>query len=183
MPEKIEISEAELTALCEKLDRDARASGYFLNPDKGFTRDLAHGLLVNTKRYGYACCPCRLADGDRRKDLDLICPCDYRDPDLSDYGACYCALYVSKDIAEGRKQAQPVPERRFFNRPETAAAQEQQDAAIASQSAGGQATVSGKKLAYPVWRCKVCGYLTARNQPPEICPICKVTKDRFERFM
>jgi rubrerythrin len=38
-------------------------------------------------------------------------------------------------------------------------------------------------LSKPVWRCKVCGYLCARDEPPEICPICKVKKDRFERFM
>jgi len=178
MPEKVTVTDAELDALCEKLDRDARASGYFLNPDKGFTRDLAHGLLVNTKRYGYACCPCRLADGDKQKDLDLICPCDYRDPDLSEYGACYCALYVSRDIAEGRKQAQPVPERRFSHPPSTAPDGRQPTEAIA-----GQTKQEALKLAYPVWRCKVCGYLTARNAPPEICPICKVSKDRFERFM
>ena len=24
--------------------------------------------------------------------------------------------------------------------------------------------------------------LRARQEPPEICPICKVTEDRFERF-
>lgn len=35
----------------------------------------------------------------------------------------------------------------------------------------------------PVWRCKVCGYLCAREKPPEVCPICKVKKDRFERFL
>lgn len=34
----------------------------------------------------------------------------------------------------------------------------------------------------PMWRCTVCGYLCAREGPPEVCPICKVTKDRFERF-
>lgn len=33
-----------------------------------------------------------------------------------------------------------------------------------------------------VWRCKVCGYLCARKGPPEVCPICKVTRDRFEPF-
>ncbi|MGQ9465779.1 MAG: rubredoxin-like domain-containing protein [bacterium] len=38
-------------------------------------------------------------------------------------------------------------------------------------------------LPYPVWRCKVCGYLCARNSPPEICPICKATKERFEKFI
>ncbi len=38
-------------------------------------------------------------------------------------------------------------------------------------------------LPLPVWRCKVCGYLCARDGPPEVCPICKAKKDRFERFI
>jgi len=38
-------------------------------------------------------------------------------------------------------------------------------------------------LSKPVWRCNVCGYLCARDAPPEVCPICKVSGDRFERFM
>jgi rubrerythrin len=38
-------------------------------------------------------------------------------------------------------------------------------------------------LPFPVWRCTVCGYLCAREHPPEICPICKVKKERFERFI
>ena len=33
-----------------------------------------------------------------------------------------------------------------------------------------------------VWRCKVCGYLCARTSPPETCPICKVSRERFEPF-
>ena len=28
-----------------------------------------------------------------------------------------------------------------------------------------------------------CGYLCAREQPPEVCPICKAKKERFERFI
>jgi rubrerythrin len=40
-----------------------------------------------------------------------------------------------------------------------------------------------KVLPLPVWRCKVCGYLCARDAPPEVCPICKVKKTRFERFI
>jgi rubrerythrin len=38
-------------------------------------------------------------------------------------------------------------------------------------------------LAYPVWRCRVCGYLCARDGPPGVCPVCKAEKDRFERFL
>jgi rubrerythrin len=38
-------------------------------------------------------------------------------------------------------------------------------------------------LPLPVWRCRVCGYLCARDDPPELCPICKAKKERFERFI
>jgi rubrerythrin len=29
----------------------------------------------------------------------------------------------------------------------------------------------------------VCGYLCARDEPPETCPVCKAKKERFERFV
>jgi rubredoxin len=44
-------------------------------------------------------------------------------------------------------------------------------------------TANLSNLPLPVWRCKVCGYLCARDGPPEICPICKAKKERFERFL
>jgi len=43
--------------------------------------------------------------------------------------------------------------------------------------------IDKNKLSLPVWCCKVCGYLCARDEPPELCPICKAKKERFERFM
>jgi ferredoxin-thioredoxin reductase catalytic chain len=150
--------------LYARLKREAEAAGYYLNPDLEFTMGLVEGLLTNEGRYGYPSCPCRLAAGGRAEDRDIICPCDYRDPDLDEWGACFCALYVSVEIAAGRKQAQPVPERRPRSRPETARP-------VGSSAAG-----------LPVWRCQVCGYLCARPQPPLKCPICKVDKERFETF-
>ena len=57
--------------LVAELERDADAFGYHLNPDSEFTRALAEGLLVNEERYGYRCCPCRLAAGDRTRDLPV----------------------------------------------------------------------------------------------------------------
>ncbi len=164
-----EITEAQVQAAYERLRAQCRASGYFLNPDEVFTRDLVRSLLVNEKRYGYQACPCRLASGDADDDRDIICPCDYRDPDISEYGACYCALYVSEAAAKGRRTITSVPERR--------PAPEERKADI--HLSGSEERQS---FAYPVWRCRVCGYLCAREEPPEICPICKVKKDRFERF-
>ena len=102
----------EIDKLHIKLQSEAAGGGYNINPDAEFTRDLVEALLTNTDRYGYQSCPCRLAGGSREKDLDIICPCDYRDPDLAEFGSCYCALYVSDEILRGERKVQPIPERR-----------------------------------------------------------------------
>lgn len=108
----IEISDQEIEISYQRLDKFAESKGHHLNPDIEFTKDLIRSLLINQKRYGYWACPCRLASGKREDDLDIICPCDYRDPDLNEFGACYCALYVSQEIKDGKKEAEPIPERR-----------------------------------------------------------------------
>ncbi|MDD5731805.1 MAG: ferredoxin-thioredoxin reductase catalytic domain-containing protein [Patescibacteria group bacterium] len=86
--------------------------GQFLNPDIEFTKDLVRGLMKNKERYGYTSCPCRLASGVLEKDSDIICPCFYRDPDVAEFGNCYCSLYVSKEINDGTKKTHSIPERR-----------------------------------------------------------------------
>lgn len=168
------IAHAKLVAFYNKLEKEAQAGGYYLNPDATFTLELAEGLMINTIRYGYPACPCRLAEGKHEQDRDIICPCDYRDADLNDHGACYCALYVSEEIAQGKKKAAPIPERRP---PDPA------DRNKPAAEAEPTVRTEQQALPYPVWRCKVCGYLAARNSPPGKCPICHVDKDRFEVFI
>jgi ferredoxin-thioredoxin reductase catalytic subunit len=160
----------EIDRLFERLTQETSAAGYHLNPDMEFTKALIAGLIENEKRYGYSSCPCRLATRNKDEDIDIICPCDYRDPDLAEYGACYCALYVSEAVLQGEKKLSSIPERRPS--PENRAVK---------KANSSQARIEG--LAYPVWRCKVCGYLCAREAPPDTCPICKAKKERFERFI
>jgi len=170
------ISEQDIARAFDTLNKDAVEGGYRLNPDTEFVKNLIRGLLKNEQRYGYRACPCRLASGKTGEDLDIVCPCDYRDQDIGEYGACYCALYVDEGIAGGTKAVAPVPERR----PPRSERGTPKGPAVHTVSIGG--SLSGS-LPYPVWRCRVCGYLCAREQPPGICPICKVPKDRFERFL
>jgi ferredoxin-thioredoxin reductase catalytic chain len=164
------VTDAEITKRYDKLFREAEAGGYHLNPDIPFTRNLVRGLLINEKRFGYQACPCRLSSGKREEDLDVICPCDYRDPDLNDYGACYCALYVSTPVLKGKEPVRSIPERRPPRSERRAEKKREQQKGPAV-------------LSYPVWRCRVCGYLSAAENPPLTCPICKASQDRFERFM
>lgn len=165
-----EISREQIDKLYLKLKTEAETSGYYLNPDIEFTKDLVRSLIINEKRYGYWACPCRLASGVKQEDIDVICPCDYRDADINEYNACYCALYVSQKALKGETKISSIPERRPADpnlRPQN----------IKRESPG------LNNLPLPVYRCKVCGYLCARETPPEICPICKAKKDRFEKFI
>jgi ferredoxin-thioredoxin reductase catalytic chain len=165
-------SESEKQALYDRLSEDALKAGYHINPDKEFVFLLMNGLLINEGRFGYLCCPCRLSAKDIELDRDIICPCNYRDADVLNYDACYCSLYVSSKVLSGEVVAHSIPE----SRPPLEERRKQKFSDLRQLGALGA-------LAFPVWRCSVCGYLCARDNAPEICPICKVKQDRFERFL
>jgi ferredoxin-thioredoxin reductase catalytic chain len=98
--------------LYEFLKKTQETKGYFFHKDKARVFHLLQGLLKNRERYGYMCCPCRLAADDRDRDRDIICPCVYREPDVAEYGSCYCGLYVSKEWNEETIPHSYVSERR-----------------------------------------------------------------------
>jgi ferredoxin-thioredoxin reductase catalytic chain len=183
-PGKPVVAADEVERLLARLDREAESAGYHLNPNRTFTAGLIEGLLVNEKRYGYWACPCRLASGKKAEDLDMICPCDYRDPDIAQYGVCYCGLYVSQEVLDGRRKAARIPDRRPADGMAGGTAGAAPDAAPGAMPGASSAGALGAgATSHPVWRCKVCGYLCARDEPPEVCPICRAKKERFERFL
>jgi len=98
--------------LYEMLKRAQEAKGYYFNKDRKKVLELLESLLINRERYGYMACPCRLASNDRERDRDIICPCVYREPDVAEFGSCYCNLYVSREWNEGKIPETYVPERR-----------------------------------------------------------------------
>lgn len=102
----------EVDELYDRLKKINEPKGYYLNGNREKTFELLRGLLTNKDRYGYMACPCRLASGVIEKDRDIICPCTYREPDVKQYGSCYCALYVSKEWYTGKIKREEVPERR-----------------------------------------------------------------------
>jgi len=99
--------------LFEVLSKYAASKGQQLNRDRDFVLDILKGLLRNEERYGYRSCPCRLASGLQEKDADIVCPCIYKDPDIQEYGSCFCALYVSKEWNGETIERRLVPERRL----------------------------------------------------------------------
>lgn len=160
-----------------RAESDARTFGYNLVPDADLLQGFLEGLKTNEERYGYPSCPCRLASGNLETDRDIICPCDYRDPDVVEFGSCYCRLYVSKEVYESKKELPSVPERRP-NEKQVRAYQAASMPAEAKPTAKEELVevIVGKKK---MWYCKQCGYVVYRDDPPYVCPICKAKKEMF----
>jgi len=168
----------DLKSVHARAEGDAGTHGYHLNPDPDFLNDLLEGLRQNEERYGYPSCPCRLATGIFEVDRDIICPCDYRDPDVEEYGCCYCALYVRKDAYEGKVLIRPIPERRP---PEKQARANEVAPKTPSIKITGTGAVKDEtyKAGMKMWYCKQCGYVCLREDPPYVCPICRAKREMF----
>jgi ferredoxin-thioredoxin reductase catalytic chain len=162
----------------KRAENDAKTHSYYLTPDTELLDDLLKGLQKNEERYGFQSCPCRLASGKLELDRDIICPCDYRDPDVDEYGQCYCGLYVRKDVHEGKTNIQPIPERRPVEKQARAYTIASEPVAEkTTERAEKQKEVSGIKM--KLWYCKQCGYVCFREDAPYVCPVCKAKKEMF----
>ena len=171
-----------------RAEADAKTFGYYLTPQADLLQAFLEGLKVNEDRYGYPSCPCRLATGIFEYDRDIICPCDYRDPDVAEYGACYCRLYVNKQVYESQNLLD-VPERRPLDKQgraygtqliaEETTPQGGQEKPAAPTQATSQTEKPQPQIKKKLWYCKQCGYVVFREDPPYICPICKAKKEMF----
>jgi len=167
----------------QRAESDARTYGYHLNPDPKFLQDLLEGLGKNEERFGYPACPCRFASGNLELDRDVICPCDYRDPDVAEFGACYCALYVRRDVFEGKTPVQPVPERRPLEKQTRTYATTPTTGAEKKTELGTTSTKDTSRIKKKLWYCKQCGYVVFREDPPYVCPICKAKREMFAEII
>jgi ferredoxin-thioredoxin reductase catalytic chain len=169
----------------KRAEADAKNYGYYLTPQPDLLQMFLEGLKVNEDRYGYPSCPCRLATGNLEIDRDIICPCDYRDPDVAEFGACYCRLYVTKAIFESQNLPE-VPERRPLEKQgraygvpglsQQATAQEKQEKPVTQIP---QPVPKASEVKKKLWYCKQCGYVVYREDPPYVCPICKAKREMF----
>jgi ferredoxin-thioredoxin reductase catalytic subunit len=183
---------SDKAAILERSKRDAETKGYHLCPDPELLDDLMEGLARNEDRYGYASCPCRIASGVKTYDADIICPCEYRDADVEEFGMCYCALFISEEMKKDPKNMTGIPERRppevqqaafeAKERREKGELKKRDEPGKAAEDVHEHVQVGVDSNGIPVWRCTVCGYLCARELPPPVCPICKAKAERFVRF-
>jgi ferredoxin-thioredoxin reductase catalytic chain len=75
---------------------------FILNPDADHVKMIADGVLKKEQKCGLKLCPCRLGDGSPEKDLELICPCNFKThstwltPFDGKEPMCWCGLFVKR---------------------------------------------------------------------------------------
>ncbi len=70
---------------------------FILNPDRKHVDTIIEGVLINEKKHGLKLCPCRLRDRTKERDLELICPCNFKiQSTWKERGDCWCGLFVKR---------------------------------------------------------------------------------------
>lgn len=88
------MNKEEVLKVWERFTKD---NDFVLNPDRKHVDLIADGILENEKKYGLKLCPCRLRDGTKERDLELICPCNFKSQDIwREKSRCWCGLFVKK---------------------------------------------------------------------------------------
>ena len=68
-----------------------------LNPDIKHVDIILKGVLANEQKSGLKLCPCRLRDKSFERDLELICPCNFKAQEVwQQKGMCWCGLFVKR---------------------------------------------------------------------------------------
>jgi ferredoxin-thioredoxin reductase catalytic subunit len=89
------MNKEELIASWHKFADQSR--DFSVNSDEAHVAGLAEGELINEQKFGFKLCPCRLRDGSRQRDLELICPCNFKAQDnWAKLGRCWCGLFVKR---------------------------------------------------------------------------------------
>jgi ferredoxin-thioredoxin reductase catalytic subunit len=79
-------------------DYSDKSKEFQLNPDKEHVDRILDGVLKKEKETGLKLCPCRIGDGTREKELELLCPCNFKTHSTwQEKGRCWCGLFLKRE--------------------------------------------------------------------------------------
>ena len=83
---------------CEK-------NGYAMNPNWMMATNLKSNLCEMEATFGKRYCPCFEPSGDEVLDKKMMCPCEYIEDEIKEYGTCHCALFGPADLSKAEWKA------------------------------------------------------------------------------
>ena len=55
--------------------------------------------------FGKRYCPCFEPSGDKELDKKMMCPCEFVEDEIAEYGTCHCALFGPADLSKEQWKA------------------------------------------------------------------------------
>lgn len=75
----------------------AKNNNLIINPDQKIVDFIVKGILRNFEKYGLKYCPCRVVSKDFEKNLEIICPCNFKTTNRwQEQGLCGCGLFMKR---------------------------------------------------------------------------------------
>lgn len=73
-------------------------NNYALNPSWMMSTNLEIWLSEMEATFGKRYCPCFEPSGNAELDKKMMCPCEFIEDEIKEYGTCHCALFGSPDL-------------------------------------------------------------------------------------
>lgn len=82
------------------LEKYCEQKNYALNPSWMMATSLKSNLCEMEETFGKRYCPCFEPSGDAALDKKMMCPCEFIEDEIAEYGTCHCALFGPADLSK-----------------------------------------------------------------------------------
>lgn len=82
------------------LEKYCQQHNYALNPSWMMRTSLKSNLCEMEETFGKRYCPCFEPSGDVALDKKMMCPCEFIDDEIAEYGTCHCALFGPDNLVK-----------------------------------------------------------------------------------
>jgi len=87
------------------IDKYCEKNNYVMNPNWMMSTNLKSNLCEMETTFGKRYCPCFEPSGNKALDKKMMCPCEYVEDEIREYGTCHCALFGPADLGKEQWKA------------------------------------------------------------------------------
>ncbi len=80
------------------MEKYCEQKGYAINPNWMMATNLKSNLCEMEATFGKRYCPCFEPSDDATLNKKMMCPCEFVEDEIAEYGTCHCALFGPKDL-------------------------------------------------------------------------------------
>lgn len=82
------------------IEKYTKKNQYVLNPNWMMSTNLKIWLSEMEATFGKRYCPCFEPSNDETLNKKMMCPCEFVEDEIKEYGTCHCALFGKEDLSK-----------------------------------------------------------------------------------